>query len=75
MQPFALTVDEFLDHAAKRWRDREIVTADAGQAAACIGYTESRSRSSHLSVTLLRDLAACRPVTRAMDVLQKSPRG
>jgi len=29
MQPYALTVDKFLDHAAKWSADREIVTAEA----------------------------------------------
>ena len=32
MQSYALTVDKFLDHAAKWSGDREVVTADAGRA-------------------------------------------
>ena len=49
MQPYALTVDKFLDHAAKWSQDREIVTAIAGQSAARIGYAKLRARSNHLS--------------------------
>ncbi|HWA30992.1 MAG TPA: AMP-binding protein [Rhizomicrobium sp.] len=45
MQPYALTVDKFLDHAAKWWANREIVTADAGR----IGYAALRKRSNRLS--------------------------
>ena len=49
MQPYALTVDKFLDHAAKWSGDREIVTADAGRPALRIGYAALRARSNHLS--------------------------
>jgi fatty-acyl-CoA synthase len=45
MQSYDLTVDKFLDHAAKWWADREVVTADAGR----IGYAELRTRSNRLS--------------------------
>lgn len=45
MQSYALTVDKFLDHAAKWWGSREVVTADAGR----IGYAELRTRSNLLS--------------------------
>ena len=45
MQPYALTVDKFLDHAAKWWGNREIVTAGEGR----IGYAELRRRSRRLS--------------------------
>ena len=38
MQSYALTVDKFLDHAAKWWGDREIVTAERGR----IGYAALR---------------------------------
>jgi acyl-CoA synthetase (AMP-forming)/AMP-acid ligase II len=51
MQPYALTVDKFLDHAAKWWGDREIVTAEAGQPTGRIGYAELRARSNRLSGT------------------------
>jgi 3-(methylthio)propionyl---CoA ligase len=47
MQPQALTVDKFLDHAAKWWGD-EIAAADAGLAAARIGYAELSSRSGQV---------------------------
>jgi len=48
MQSYALTVDKFLDHAAKWWGDREIVTAEAGR----IGYGALRERSNRLSGAL-----------------------
>ncbi len=49
MQTYALTVDKFLDHAAKWWGDREVVTAGAGR----IGYAALRARSNRLSGALL----------------------
>jgi 3-(methylthio)propionyl---CoA ligase len=52
MQPFALTVDKFLDHAAKWCGDREVVTADAGRAVLRMGYAELRARSNRLSGAL-----------------------
>ena len=52
MQSYALTVDKFLDHAAKWWAEREIVTADAGRARARIGYAGLRERSNRLSGAL-----------------------
>ena len=52
MQSYVLTVDKFLDHAAKWAGDREIVTADAGQRSRCIGYAELRTRSNRLSGAL-----------------------
>jgi acyl-CoA synthetase (AMP-forming)/AMP-acid ligase II len=48
MQAYALTVDKFLDHAAKWWGDREIVTAGTGR----IGYAALRERSNLLSGAL-----------------------
>ncbi len=48
MQPYALTVDKFLDHAAKWWPDREIVTAGTSR----IGYAALRVRSNRLSGAL-----------------------
>ncbi len=48
MQTYALTVDKFLDHAAKWWGDREIVTAGAGRAS----YASLRARSNRLSGAL-----------------------
>jgi 3-(methylthio)propionyl---CoA ligase len=52
MQPYALTIDKFLDHAAKWCGDREIVTAQAGQPARRIGYADLRARSNRLSGAL-----------------------
>ena len=52
MQDYALTVDKFLDHAAKWSRDREIVTAEARQPARRIVYAELRARSNSLSGAL-----------------------
>lgn len=49
MQSYALTVDKFLDHAAKWFGDREIVTAGAGR----IGYSDLRIRANRLSGALL----------------------
>jgi fatty-acyl-CoA synthase len=49
MQAYALTVDKFLDHAAKWSADREIVTAGAGR----IGYAALRARSNLMSGALL----------------------
>jgi fatty-acyl-CoA synthase len=52
MQSYALTVDKFLDHAAKWSGDREIVTADAGRPSARIGYAALRDRSNRMSGAL-----------------------
>jgi acyl-CoA synthetase (AMP-forming)/AMP-acid ligase II len=52
MQPYALTIDRFLDHAAKWSGEREIVTARAGTAIGRIGYAELRERSNRLSGAL-----------------------
>ncbi|MGC1302145.1 MAG: AMP-binding protein, partial [Caulobacteraceae bacterium] len=52
MQSYALTVDKFLDHAAKWSGDREIVTAEAGRGAGRIGYAALRARSNRLSGAL-----------------------
>ena len=49
MQSYALTVDKFLDHAAKWWGSREVVTAGAGR----IGYAGLKQRSNRLSGALL----------------------
>jgi fatty-acyl-CoA synthase len=48
MQSYALTVDKFLDHAAKWLGDREVVTAGAGRT----GYAAIRARSNLLSGAL-----------------------
>jgi acyl-CoA synthetase (AMP-forming)/AMP-acid ligase II len=52
MQPFALTVDKFLDHAAKWSGSREIVTAESGRTRLRVGYAELRTRSNRLSGAL-----------------------
>jgi fatty-acyl-CoA synthase len=52
MQTYALTIDKFLDHAAK-WRgDREIVTAHAGESVSRTDYAALRERSNRLSGAL-----------------------
>ena len=48
MQTYRLTLDRFLDHAAKWWGAREVVTADSGR----IGYAGLRERSNRLSGAL-----------------------
>ena len=53
MQPYGLTVDKFLDHAAKWFHDREIVEADAGAVRLRAGYAELRARSNRMSGALL----------------------
>jgi fatty-acyl-CoA synthase len=52
MQSYPLTVDKFLDHAAKWSGDRQIVTADAGKTAGRVGYASLRSRCNRLSGAL-----------------------
>ncbi len=52
MQSYALTVDKFLDHAAKWTGDREVVTADAGRVSARLGYAALRERANRLSGAL-----------------------
>ena len=52
MQPYRLTVDKFLDHAAKWFGTREIVEADAGRVVARTTYAELRERSNRLSGAL-----------------------
>jgi fatty-acyl-CoA synthase len=52
MQSYALTVDKFLDHAAKWSGKREVVTAEAGKAVACVGYGDLRARANRLSGAL-----------------------
>ena len=54
MQSFPLTVDKFLDHAAKWSGDREIVTAEAGRSIRRIGYAGLRVRANRLSGAMER---------------------
>jgi fatty-acyl-CoA synthase len=53
MQKYALTVDKFLEHAAKWSPHREIVTAEAGEVVSRIGYSAVRERSNRASGALL----------------------
>jgi len=53
MQFYGLTVDKFLDHAAKWHPAAPVVQADMGSGATRIGYAELRSRSNRLSGALL----------------------
>jgi len=52
MQPYRLTVDKFLDHAAKWFADREIVEADGGRVVSRTTYAALRERSNRLSGAL-----------------------
>ena len=52
MQSYALTVDKFLDHAAKWSGDREIVTAMHTGVARRTGYADLRARSNRMSGAL-----------------------
>ena len=52
MQPYGLTIDKFLDHAAKWFGDREIVEADAGRIVARFTYAELRERANRMSGAL-----------------------
>lgn len=49
MQSYALTVDKFIDHAAKWTPARRVVSADGGR----VGWAELRDRSNRLSGALL----------------------
>ncbi|ACG77085.1 medium-chain-fatty-acid-CoA ligase [Phenylobacterium zucineum HLK1] len=52
MQPFALTLDKFLEHAAK-WRPTsEVVTAREGGKVDRIGYADLKARSQKVSAVL-----------------------
>jgi len=53
MQSHDLTVDKFLDHAAKWHGDREVVQGESGRSAATIGYAGLRTRANRLSGALL----------------------
>jgi fatty-acyl-CoA synthase len=52
MQSYGLTLDKFLDHAAKWSSDREIIQAEAGQVTGRITYAILRERSNRLSGAL-----------------------
>ena len=52
MQTYGLTIDKFLDHAAKWFGDREIVEAGSGDVSRRIGYAGLRARSNRMSGAL-----------------------
>ncbi|MDT8761005.1 AMP-binding protein [Sphingomonas psychrotolerans] len=52
MQPYGLTVDKFLDHAAKWFGDREVMEADAGRIVGRTTYAALRDRSNLMSGAL-----------------------
>ena len=52
MQPYSLTVDKFIDHAAEWFSDRELVEAEAGEAVHRFTYGDLRWRSIRLSGAL-----------------------
>jgi acyl-CoA synthetase (AMP-forming)/AMP-acid ligase II len=52
MQPYGLTVDKFLEHAAKWFGDREIVEGDAGRVVARLDYAVLRERANRMSGAL-----------------------
>ena len=54
MQEYRLTVDKFLDHAAKWFGGANVIEGDAGRRCANRGYAELRERSNRLSGGLLK---------------------
>jgi 3-(methylthio)propionyl---CoA ligase len=52
MQPYALTLDKFLDHGARWHADAEVVTAREGAVVDRMGYAQLRQRSGKLSSVL-----------------------
>ena len=52
MQPFALTLDKFLEHAAKWYPHAEVVTARADGSVDRVGYAELDRRSRKVSSVL-----------------------
>ncbi|MGN6375354.1 MAG: AMP-binding protein, partial [Sphingomonas sp.] len=53
MQDYSLTVDKFLDHAAKWHGGAGVVEVEAGRVVRRIGYADLRARSNRLSGALL----------------------
>lgn len=53
MQSYPLTIDKFLDHAAKWCGHRGVVSAEAGKPSRRIGYAVLRERSNRMSGALL----------------------
>jgi fatty-acyl-CoA synthase len=54
MQDWPLTLDKLLDHAAKWWPDRQVVTARDGGRSDSVGYEALRARSRRVSAALTR---------------------
>lgn len=52
MQSYSLTVDKFIDHAAKWFGKAEVVWAEGGVAISRYGYADLRARANALSVGL-----------------------
>lgn len=52
MQSYALTIDKFLDHAAKWHGNREVISARSDGAMARIGYKDLKARAQRLSGAL-----------------------
>ncbi len=52
MQSYGLTIDKFLDHAAKWFGDAQVVGGEAGEVATRIGYAALRDRSNRMSGAL-----------------------
>ncbi|MFC2952409.1 long-chain-fatty-acid--CoA ligase [Marinicaulis aureus] len=52
MQPYALTLNKFLDHAAKWHGDVEVVTAGEGGVIDRVGYASLRARALRVSAAL-----------------------
>jgi acyl-CoA synthetase (AMP-forming)/AMP-acid ligase II len=52
MQPYALTIDKFIDHAAKWHPEVEVVTAGPDGASTRIGYADLRDRARRVSGVL-----------------------
>jgi fatty-acyl-CoA synthase len=52
MQSYGLTVDKFLDHAAKWSSDGQVIQADAGRVTQRIAYAALRDRSNRMSGAL-----------------------
>jgi acyl-CoA synthetase (AMP-forming)/AMP-acid ligase II len=52
MQPYSLTIDKFLDHAAKWFGRQEVIEADCGRVVVRTTYAELRERSNRLSGAL-----------------------
>ncbi|WP_308909104.1 AMP-binding protein [Pseudokordiimonas caeni] len=52
MQPYSLTLDKFLDHAAKWHPDAKVVTARENGPATGVGYADLRRRAGRISTVL-----------------------